>query len=249
MPAASTVLTSRAAVTRRSWLSHGFSGIAYLEVRSCHDFHRRRGSRLERPTGSDRPSEPGTTLRSEQQRPEVPLLLGAWGPRGAALAGRIAGEIKVGGSANPDMVPVMRERLLVGASRIGRDVAEIGVVLGAVTVVDTDGEAARARARTEVAMYLAVVAELDPTVALPDGLVAEVGRLVDAGRDEEAGTLIPDDVLDRFAFSGTPEQVARQAQSLIDAGVRRVEFGTPHGLTDDRGVELLGTEVLPLLSR
>ncbi len=179
----------------------------------------------------------------------MPLLLGAWGPRGAALAGRIAGEIKVGGSANPDMVPVMRERLLVGASRIGRDVAEIGVVLGAVTVVDTDGEAARARARTEVAMYLAVVAELDPTVALPDGLVAEVGRLVDAGRDEEAGTLIPDDVLDRFAFSGTPEQVARQAQSLIDAGVRRVEFGTPHGLTDDRGVELLGTEVLPLLSR
>jgi 5,10-methylenetetrahydromethanopterin reductase len=24
-----------------------------------------------------------------------------------------------------------------------------------------------------------------------------------------------------------------------------VEFGTPHGLTDDRGVELLGARVLP----
>jgi 5,10-methylenetetrahydromethanopterin reductase len=31
--------------------------------------------------------------------------------------------------------------------------------------------------------------------------------------------------------------------------VHRVEFGTPHGLTDDRGVGLLGAEVLPLLSR
>ena len=193
--------------------------------------------------------EPETVLRYERQRPSVPLLLGAWGSKGAALAGRIADEIKVGGSANPDMVPVIRSRVQVGAAAVGRDVDEIGIVLGAVTVVDTDGEAARAKARTEVAMYLAVVADLDPTVTLPEGLVAEVGTLVDEGRDLEAGKLIPDDVLDRFAFSGTPSQVAAQAQKLIDAGVRRVEFGTPHGLTDDRGVDLLGAEVLPLLSR
>ncbi|MEH1016922.1 LLM class flavin-dependent oxidoreductase [Micromonospora sp. CPCC 206060] len=192
---------------------------------------------------------PGTALRYPVRRPDPPLLLGAWGAQGAALAGRIADEIKVGGSANPDMVPVIRDRLRVGADRAGRDVDAIGIVLGAVTVVDTDGEAARARARTEVAMYLAVVADLDPTVTLPDGLVARVGELVDAGRDAEAGRLIPDDVLDRFAFSGTPEQVATQAQALIDAGVRRVEFGTPHGLTDDGGVALLGSAVLPLLSR
>jgi 5,10-methylenetetrahydromethanopterin reductase len=183
---------------------------------------------------------PGATLRYDRFRPDPPLLIGAWGPQGAALAGRIADEIKVGGSANPDMVPVIR-------SRVGND--EVGIVLGAVTVVDTDGEAARARARTEVAMYLAVVAGLDPTVTLPDGLVATVSSLVDRGDHEAAGRLIPDDVLDRFAFSGTPAQVAAQAQALIDAGVRRVEFGTPHGLTDDRGVELLGSAVLPLLSR
>ncbi|MFI5893863.1 LLM class flavin-dependent oxidoreductase [Actinoplanes sp. NPDC051513] len=183
---------------------------------------------------------PGTVLRYDRHRTDPPLLIGAWGPRGAALAGRIADEIKVGGSANPDMVPVIR-------SRVGND--DVGIVLGAVTVVDTDGEAARAKARTEVAMYLAVVADLDPTVTLPDGLVAAVSRLVGAGRHESAGRLIPDDVLDRFAFSGTPAQVAAQAQALIDAGVRRVEFGTPHGLTDDRGVDLLGSSVLPLLSR
>lgn len=183
---------------------------------------------------------PGAALRYDRCRPSVPLLLGAWGPKGAALAGRIADEIKVGGSANPDMVPVIR-------SRVGND--RVGIVLGAVTVVDLDGEAARAKARTEVAMYLAVVADLDPTVVLPSGLVASVSRLVDSGHHAEAGRLIPDDVLDRFAFSGTPEQVAAQAQALIDAGVRRVEFGTPHGLTDERGVSLLAGAVLPLLDR
>ncbi|MET0493347.1 MAG: LLM class flavin-dependent oxidoreductase [Actinoplanes sp.] len=183
---------------------------------------------------------PGTALRYAVRRPAVPLLLGAWGRQGAALAGRIADEIKVGGSANPDMVPVIR-------SRLGNEA--VGIVLGAVTVVDRDGEAARAKARTEVAMYLAVVAELDPTVTLPDGLVEQVSALVDEGSHEAAGRLVPDEVLDRFAFSGTPSQVVAQAQALIDAGVSRVEFGTPHGLTDDGGIDLLGAEVLPRLNR
>ncbi|MEU0156668.1 LLM class flavin-dependent oxidoreductase [Micromonospora fulviviridis] len=192
---------------------------------------------------------PGTALRYPVQRPDPPLLLGAWGPKGAALAGRIASEIKVGGSANPAMVRVIRDRLRVGAEAVGRDVDEVGVVLGAVTVVDTDGRAARAKARTEVAMYLAVVADLDPTAEVPAELLDRVKELVDAGQHEAAGRLIGDDLLDLFAFSGTPEQVAAQAQTLIDAGVRRVEFGTPHGLTDARGVELIGSAVLPLLRR
>ncbi|MFC6082630.1 LLM class flavin-dependent oxidoreductase [Sphaerisporangium aureirubrum] len=192
---------------------------------------------------------PGTAFRYEVRRPDPPLLLGAWGPKGAALAGRVAAEIKVGGSANPAMARLVRDRVRAGETAAGRPEGDVGVVLGAVTVVDRDGAAARARARTEVAMYLAVVAELDPTVELPPDLVARVAALVEAGRHEEAGRLVPGDVLDLFAFSGTPDQVAAQAQALIDAGVRRVEFGTPHGLTDDTGVELLGTAVLPSLRR
>ncbi|SET87769.1 LLM class flavin-dependent oxidoreductase [Nonomuraea wenchangensis] len=192
---------------------------------------------------------PGTALRYPVRRARPPLLIGAWGPRGAALAGRVADEIKVGGSANPAMVPVVRERLRPGAEEAGRSVDDVGIVLGAVTVVAADGAAARARARREVAMYLAVVAELDPTAEVPADLLTRVKAEVAAGRDDAAGRLIPDDLLDLFAFSGTPEQVAAQARRLIDAGVRRVEFGTPHGLTDDDGVLLIATEVAPMLRK
>ena len=191
----------------------------------------------------------GTRLRYDLPRRLPPLLLGAWGPRGAALAGEIADEIKVGGSASPAIVGLVRERAAVGSRAVGRPVDEIKIVVGAVTVVAADGAAARHRARTEVAKYLAVVAELDNTSALPAGLASEVRRLVAAGDDAAAGTLIPDDVLDRFAFAGTPEQVAALAQRVLDAGASRVDFGTPHGLTDDDGVALLGTAVLPLLRR
>ena len=74
-------------------------------------------------------------------------------------------------------------------------------------------------------------------------------RLVDAGDHEAAGRAIPDDVLDRFAFSGTPEHVAALANAVIAAGAKRVEFGTPHGLTDAAGVDLIGRRVLPLVRR
>ncbi len=67
------------------------------------------------------------------------------------------------------------------------------------------------------------------TLEIPADLVARVKELVDADRHEEAGRLIPGDLLDLFAFAGTPDHVAAQAQALIDAGVRRVEFGTPTG--------------------
>jgi len=141
-------------------------------------------------------------------------------------------------AANPDLVPVMR-------SRLGND--RVGIVVGAVTVVEEDAEAARQLAREEAALYFPVVADLDPTLEVPAGLVEEVRRLVDSGDRAAAGRLIPDSLLDKLAFAGTPEDVARQAAALYDAGAARVEFGTPHGLTARRGVELLVERVVPEL--
>ena len=129
--------------------------------------------------------------------------------------------------------------------RIGNDA--VAIVVGAVTVVDEDGAAARRRARTEAAFYFPVVAGRDPTLEVEPASSTRVQRLVDAGEPPPPGELIPDALLDRLAFAGTPEQVAAQAQALYEAGAARVEFGTPHGLTHRRGVELLVSRVLPAL--
>jgi 5,10-methylenetetrahydromethanopterin reductase len=180
----------------------------------------------------------GARLRYEPVRRDVPLLIGTWSPRVAALAGEVAQEVKVGGTANPELVPVLRKR--IGNPRVG-------IVVGAVTVVDEDEAAARELATREAALYFPVVARRDPTLVLPAGLVADVERLVASGRQVEAGRLIPDALLDRFVFAGTPVQVAAQAAALFEAGATRVEFGTPHGVTARRGIELLSSRVLPAL--
>jgi 5,10-methylenetetrahydromethanopterin reductase len=164
-------------------------------------------------TGSHFSLSSGAGFEYPPARPRIPLLIGTWKPRMAALAGEVADEVKIGGCANPQMVELMREW-------IGND--DVGIVVGAVTVVDEDGDAARLRARQEVEMYLEVVGGLDPTIDGPPPL-------------------------ERFTLAGTPEEVAAQAQQLYDAGVKRVEFGTPQGLTTAGGVELLCSRVLPLL--
>jgi 5,10-methylenetetrahydromethanopterin reductase len=162
---------------------------------------------------------PGAGLEYAPARTRIPLMVGTWKPRMAALAGKVADEVKLGGCANPDMVRLVREW-------IGND--DVGIVVGAVTVVDEDGGAARALAADEVAMYLEVVGRLDPTLSL------------------SPGDPVP---LDRFVMAGTPEEVAAHAQRLFDAGVKRVEFGTPQGLTTAAGVDLLCDRVLPVLGR
>jgi 5,10-methylenetetrahydromethanopterin reductase len=160
---------------------------------------------------------PGAGLAYETLRPRVPLMIGTWSPRAAAYAATVADEVKLGGCANPDMVRLMRSWLGADGPRI---------VVGAVTVVDRDGAAARAHAEAQVQMYLEVVAQLDRTLELRPGQRPP---------------------LDRFVLAGTPDEVVEQALGLAAAGADRIEFGTPQGLTTAAGVDLLCGSVIPAL--
>jgi 5,10-methylenetetrahydromethanopterin reductase len=155
---------------------------------------------------------PGAELAYEPLRPKVPLMIGTWRERTAKWAATVADEVKIGGCANPDMVDLMRSWLGPDGPRI---------VVGAVTVVDRDGAAARHRAAEVVRPYLDVVGELDPTLEM------------------RAGQAPP---LEKFAIAGTPDDVALHARSLLEAGAHRVEFGTPQG-----DLDLLCDRVLPEL--
>jgi 5,10-methylenetetrahydromethanopterin reductase len=136
---------------------------------------------------------PGTRLAYEPVRAAVPLTIGTWGPETARWAGTIADEVKVGGTANPELVPLVRGWI---------DNPGVKLVTGCVTVVDEDGAWAREHARSVVGPYLDVVAHLDPTLegrapplerfciaGTPEEVTARVRELWDAGADRvELGT-------------------------------------------------------------
>ena len=61
---------------------------------------------------------------------------------------------------------------------LGRRADDVGIVLGAVSVVDEDGAQARELARRKLLLYLPVVARLDPSAGVDAELVARLGGAV-----------------------------------------------------------------------
>ena len=175
----------------------------------------------------------------------VPIMIGSWGKKLCALAGELADEVKVGGSANPDVVAVMQSYIAEGEQIAGRKPGSVRVVLGAVTVVDEDRAAARQAAREAAVLYLPVVAPLDPTLKIEPELVERLRGHADRGEAKEGARLISDDLLDRFAFSGNAADLIGQVQRCFAAGAGRIEFGTPHGLAAETGIRIIGEQVLP----
>lgn len=170
----------------------------------------------------------------EEQTP--PIYIGGFGPKILKLAGKLGVQgVKLGGSANPALAEKARE--LIGNPNVE-------IILGAVSVIDHDRDAARARARTEVAKYLAVVGELDPTLG-PDekSSLQEFMDKFNAG-DDTAADSISDALLDKFSLAGTPEDAVK-ALERMEGKVDRFEFGTPHGLGDrPAAIRTIGTIIL-----
>ena len=158
-------------------------------------------------------------------------------------------EVKVGGTASPSVVRAVLGEVQAAVVQTGRQPDAVGLAVGAVSVVDRDGGAARALARQKVALYPPVIARLDRTLPVEPEQIRRIEAARAAGDLGRAGREVPDAALRNLALAGTPDDVAEQALQLYAAGAQRVEFGTPHGLDEAAGVRLLGEEVLPLLRR
>jgi 5,10-methylenetetrahydromethanopterin reductase len=180
----------------------------------------------------------GDTLRWHDIRSDIPFLLGSWGEKTIRACLPLVSEIKLGGTANPGAARRLK-------SFLKQQNADVAVVCGSVTVVDKDGSAARDLARREVALYLPVVAELDTSVTIESDRLHGIRAAMKQYDVDKAITYISDDLLTKFAFAGSPDEIIGQVLNLFAAGADRIEFGTPHGLNPENRLALLGEIVLP----
>ena len=98
----------------------------------------------------------------------------------AAWAGTVADEIKLGGSANPDLVPVLR----------GWAGPAVRIVMGCVTVVDDD-RAGRASVRAPPSRPTSRSSRgLDPTLELRAGEEPPLERFAIFGTPEEVAARV-----------------------------------------------------------
>jgi len=178
-------------------------------------------------------------------RPRIPIMIGTWGSKLATVAGELADEVKVSPIAHPLAAAHLRNAIAAGEKKAGRDPGHVKLVLGGMCVVDEDRERARELARREVARYLPIVAPLDPTYDMDPDWHTRLSQASQRADWDTAATLIPDEILDRFAYAGDPHDLIALLERARAGGIDRVDLGTPHGLEPAVGIRLLGERVLP----
>jgi 5,10-methylenetetrahydromethanopterin reductase len=155
-------------------------------------------------------------------RPELPIYVGARGPRVLELAGALADGVIVGNVATPEGWAYALERIEAGAARAGRDREAVRLTAWLyASVSDDEGQALdaiRPMAATSLVTSRPVLGELG--IEMP----AEFARAMEArgwslARDSvtEAGRLLPAELVLRFGLAGTPEACRRRLRELLDA--------------------------------
>jgi 5,10-methylenetetrahydromethanopterin reductase len=154
----------------------------------------------------------------------VPILIGTRSPRIAKLAGEVADVIVIGARYISDQQVTNYLRWISeGAARARRDIDSIEVAPRLTICASGDGELAKQSVKLYAAYYLAL---LRP----PDLLIEEVKlqKIIDGVRrvkgwyfspnvqyPKEIDNLVDEEIVDKFAVAGTPEECIAKIKNII----------------------------------
>jgi 5,10-methylenetetrahydromethanopterin reductase len=152
----------------------------------------------------------------------VPIYIGATGPKMMELTGEIADGVVLNYCVPPSYNEQAMERLEAGAKKSGRSIDELDRPQLVVCSVDEDEDKALDTSRELLTQYLAQqphiakASEVDQSVV--DGIQAILGWPATHEQIQQAKHLVPDDLVTRITASGTPEQARAKVQEYMDNG-------------------------------
>lgn len=166
-------------------------------------------------------------------RADLPIWLGAEGPRNVALTAEIAdGWLAI--YFSPRLADTYNAWLDEGFARPGarRSRADFEIAASCQVVVTDDVAATYARIKPVLALYAGGMGapemnfHADVFVRMGYGdVVAEISELFRSGRKAEAAAAVPDEMVADVAIVGSPEQVRAQVKTWSDAGVTMLLVG------------------------
>ncbi len=186
-------------------------------------------------------------------RADIPICVASRGNMVLRMAGEIADGVMIATYATPRGVEHALKRIDLGLERSGRSRSDIRLISRVDTWIDRDRQLAREAVRKMVAGFI--------TTSYPDmGFVKAVGlelsselQAVLAKKDREYSHanahLVPDEVIDAFAWTGTVEDVARQIAGVVQLGISEITvlLHPPEGKNELETMRLLAQEVMPLV--
>ncbi|MGC9514453.1 5,10-methylenetetrahydromethanopterin reductase [Methanocrinis sp.] len=175
---------------------------------------------------------------------EIPIYIGAQGPKMLETAGMIADGVLVNASHPDDFeyaVPLVKK----GAEKAGRDPEEVEICAYTSFSADKNGERAVAEAKIVVAF---IVAGSPETVLSRHGIkpeeAAAVSGAIARGDFGSALGAVSETMIRAFSVSGTPDDCKARMEELIATGVTQIVVGSPIGPNKERAIKLIGKEIL-----
>ncbi len=177
---------------------------------------------------------------------QVPIYLGAMGPRMLALAGELAdGALPL--LFPPEHYPVAAAQVAQGARLAGRDPGSIDVAACVWCSIDDDRDRARRALAQKIAYYGPSFSPylLGRAAISLDDFQPVMAAMSQKDEERAAGLVTPRML--SLGVAGNSQEVAERCAGLIAAGARHISFGPPLGPDPERAVASLGRDVLPLL--
>ncbi|GAB4478213.1 MAG: 5,10-methylenetetrahydromethanopterin reductase [Anaerolineae bacterium] len=152
----------------------------------------------------------------------VPIYIGATGPKMLELTGEIADGVVLNYLVKPEYNLEAIERLEAGARRAGRSIDDIDRPQLIVCSMDPDRRKGLDGARKLITQYLAQQPHFAKALGADDKMVAEIKKRLGWPATEEqieaAMEFVPDEMVQMVAAAGTPEECRAKVQEYIDTG-------------------------------
>lgn len=152
----------------------------------------------------------------------VPIYIGATGPKMMALTGEIADGVVLNYLVSPRYNEEALDQLAKGAAVAGRSLDEIDRPQLVVCSVDQDRKRALDGARKLVTQYLGQQPHIMKASGVKQELLDEIGQVLTwpatEEQIEEAMRLVPDDVVQMITASGTPDEVKAKVREYVASG-------------------------------
>lgn len=170
--------------------------------------------------------------------PEVPILVGALGPRMLRLAGELADGVVLWLSSPSHIREIVLPNLAIGAARAGRDVSELHVFACLFAAPGPDRASARDAIRRQMFAYLQLPFYRDMLIASGFGGDIEAFDAGVAAQDlPQALGGLSDAMIDEIAATGTLDEVAETLDGFVRAGCTMPGVGAVGGYEGYEGME------------
>ena len=175
---------------------------------------------------------------------DIPIYVGAQGPKMLQLAGEIGDGILINASHELDFQAAGKQ-IEIGLNKANKTKKDVDVVAyTSFSVGDSEIDAKKATAPVVAFIAAATPVNVLERHDLNIDKASKMKEFLSKGDMGKAFKLVDDSFIEAFSLSGTPQQCINKIESLKNAGVTQFVFGSPLGPKKGKAIELINESIL-----